>query len=332
MQDLHLLYTSRYDTLAQDTLRLNPDQVRYWWQVIEDRYCEVHRRYHTLEHLAFLLRKLEDETARLKGGILLTSQDLRDLQLAVFFHDLVYDPARQDNEEVSARIFESDFYADVQKVQFQRNAQLLEDKSVRRVARWIRETAGHKHDRLLADKDLVGSLFLDLDLSILALPDSEGYERYTKSVAFEYTYSVLSPDCFTLGRLNFLSSLLPEEPEEDPHRVDSTSTAPDLKSNKKASLQLFGPLHEDWESLAVANCEWERDKLKHEIRTMSALRRSRAKAELFYVQRVAPKISTMFQHPTTDTAALAIVAAGSVLVAGVSILFLMRKTVLNKQH
>ena len=58
-------------------------------------YAEPHRHYHTLDHIADLLRLLEKH-----GGV----SDADAVKLAILFHDAVYDPARQDNEAASARL------------------------------------------------------------------------------------------------------------------------------------------------------------------------------------------------------------------------------------
>ena len=57
-------------------------------------YGETHRHYHTLEHVAALLQLL----GKYGDGI----ADRDAVVLAILFHDAVYDPSRQDNEEASA--------------------------------------------------------------------------------------------------------------------------------------------------------------------------------------------------------------------------------------
>lgn len=56
------------------------------------RYCEPHRRYHTIEHVAHMLWRGRTHA-------------LTDEQVAaVWFHDAIYDPRRDDNEERSAEL------------------------------------------------------------------------------------------------------------------------------------------------------------------------------------------------------------------------------------
>jgi predicted metal-dependent HD superfamily phosphohydrolase len=59
------------------------------------RYGESHRRYHTVEHVAAVLRALDDlGDLGADGG--------RAVRLAGWYHDAVYDPTAPDNEARSA--------------------------------------------------------------------------------------------------------------------------------------------------------------------------------------------------------------------------------------
>jgi len=59
-----------------------------------EKYNEPHRHYHTWEHIEDLLEKAH------KQGILSD-----DLFLAIVFHDIIYNPKNNDNEELSAELF-----------------------------------------------------------------------------------------------------------------------------------------------------------------------------------------------------------------------------------
>jgi hypothetical protein len=63
---------------------------------LDRRYREPGRHYHTWAHVASCLRELR--RARPQAG------EAAALELAVWFHDAVYEPGRKDNEEVSAQL------------------------------------------------------------------------------------------------------------------------------------------------------------------------------------------------------------------------------------
>jgi predicted metal-dependent HD superfamily phosphohydrolase len=63
---------------------------------LDRRYREPGRHYHTWAHVADCLRELRRARP--------APREAAALELAVWFHDAVYDPARQDNEERSAAL------------------------------------------------------------------------------------------------------------------------------------------------------------------------------------------------------------------------------------
>jgi predicted metal-dependent HD superfamily phosphohydrolase len=60
------------------------------------RYAEPHRAYHDLGHVLSCLRHAADVRARLTSPA--------EVELALWYHDAVYDPHRGDNEAASARL------------------------------------------------------------------------------------------------------------------------------------------------------------------------------------------------------------------------------------
>jgi predicted metal-dependent HD superfamily phosphohydrolase len=96
----------------------------------------------------------------------------KNLHLAAWYHDVVYDPRRQDNEDRSA---------DVAREALQ--ALLLDSDRIVRVCDLIRMTKDH----IAPEKDIAAQWFLDADLSILnGYP--EDYERYSAEIRQEYAW------------------------------------------------------------------------------------------------------------------------------------------------
>src|SRR5438128_12245744 len=85
--------------------------LRYWsaagaqgspepvWADLSKRYTERHRAYHTLRHIEQCLVEF-DEVRR-------EAVDPIAVELALWYHDAVYDPHARDNEERSAVLAES---------------------------------------------------------------------------------------------------------------------------------------------------------------------------------------------------------------------------------
>ena len=146
------------------------------------RYAEPHRRYHTAEHLAEVLDRVDE----LAGE----ADDAEAVRLAAWFHDAVYDPARADNEERSAVLAER-MLADTD----------LPAPAVAEVARLVRLTT--THDPAAGDRD--GAVLCDADLAILAAPP-ERYAAYAAAVREEY--AAVPDEAFRDGRAEILRGLL----------------------------------------------------------------------------------------------------------------------------
>jgi predicted metal-dependent HD superfamily phosphohydrolase len=146
------------------------------------RYADPSRHYHDLTHLDEVLRNVDElaDTAHAPDVV----------RLAAWFHDAVYDPRADDNEERSARLAESML-----------GAMRIDDRAVTEVARLVRLTAAHDAD---AD-DPDGAVLCDADLAILAA-DETRYADYVAGVRAEYAH--VPDDDFARGRATVLRRLL----------------------------------------------------------------------------------------------------------------------------
>ncbi len=151
------------------------------WAALVAAWSEPHRRYHGLAHLAAVLG--------LVGQLAGAAADPAAVRLAAWYHDAVYDPDRDDNEQVSAERARAGLRG------------LVPDERVDEVARLVLLTAGHSPE----PGDANGAVLCDADLSVLAGPP-EAYAAYASAVREEYAH--LSDEEFTAGRIAVLERLL----------------------------------------------------------------------------------------------------------------------------
>lgn len=127
------------------------------------RYREPHRRYHTLQHLGECFDWL-DRSRHLAASP-------ATLELALWFHDAIYDVRRHDNEERSAA--------------WARSASLeagLPGAVAEEVAALVMAT---RHHVVEAGGD--APLMVDVDLAILGAPP-ERFEEYERQIREEYAW------------------------------------------------------------------------------------------------------------------------------------------------
>lgn len=127
------------------------------------RNSEPHRAYHTLEHIGECLFYLDSARHLLLRPI--------EVELAVWFHDAIYNPRRGDNEAQSALLAER-----------QLTAAGAEDGIKTQMADLIRLTT-HQDDHLTGD----GAILCDIDLAILGA-EPERFDRYDEAIRREYDW------------------------------------------------------------------------------------------------------------------------------------------------
>lgn len=135
------------------------------WQQLSKKYNEPTRAYHNLRHIAIMLQ----------GAIPFRSQivDAATLNMAIFYHDIVYDPLRNDNELQSAIL--------VKKVLTQLNYPLAKIEQC-----YQQILATKKHEFNIPSPSFDSQLLIDLDLVILGQPWQQ-YAIYTQQIRKEYS-------------------------------------------------------------------------------------------------------------------------------------------------
>jgi predicted metal-dependent HD superfamily phosphohydrolase len=146
-----------------------------------DGYHEPHRHYHTLDHIEHCLGKFEQCKA------LVDHADT--LELAIWFHDAILDPARRDNEARSTELY------------LQLSGGAHSEVQRQAVNRLIMSTL---HDSEIIDDD--DSIYMvDIDLSSFGLPWDE-FLRDSRAIRAERPQ--LSDQDYYLNQTRFQRSLL----------------------------------------------------------------------------------------------------------------------------
>jgi predicted metal-dependent HD superfamily phosphohydrolase len=165
---------------------LNKYKINVDIKMVLDMWNESHRHYHNLDHLNDLLQQINENYGEGKFD-----ERFRDkLMLTALFHDIVYEPSRQDNEERSAQFFE-DLCVD------KSSQELLEVKKA------ILDTKSHNSDSKLSET------FNKYDMNIVER-DFDSLLRWESGIYEEFKSF---GDQYKTGRLQFLESLLDKYPQ-----------------------------------------------------------------------------------------------------------------------
>lgn len=152
-----------------------------WLEELQANYTTPDRAYHTLHHLAECLHHFDTVRTHLVNPVA--------VELALWCHDVIYDPRRSDNEEASARWAQ----------------QLLQETGapsllIQSVAAFIHLT---KHAVAPTDGD--SACLLDIDLAILGAPPTR-FAEYERQVRQEYAW--VAWPAFCTGRAQILRAFL----------------------------------------------------------------------------------------------------------------------------
>lgn len=144
------------------------------------KYEEEHRHYHNTSHLLSCLGWFDKFTE------LADTQHV--VELALWFHDVIYDPKKNDNEEQSALFTQTELLA--------LGASANE---VSTFTQYIRATKAHVGSQ--GDEALV----IDIDLSILGAPTNV-FAEFEEQIREEYRH--IPTPRFSSGRLAILENFL----------------------------------------------------------------------------------------------------------------------------
>ena len=171
------------------------------WESIRDHYDHPQRAYHNLSHIADCLRHL-DQCVEL-------AQDPETLEMAIWFHDVIYDPHSSENELKSAEMA----------------GKFLSSTSLGPAVHELILATCHRNEPLEGDAALIA----DIDLSILGSAPSI-YRRYAAAIRNEYSF--VPDDQYAAGRTKVLSGFL-----KRPQLFSSPSFREALESTARINLQ-----------------------------------------------------------------------------------------------
>jgi predicted metal-dependent HD superfamily phosphohydrolase len=182
------------------------------WFDLSTLYQEPHRHYHNLTHIAASLAELDA-----------TGKARLELEGAIWFHDVIYDPTRADNEDASVLWFEN------------ATASWLAPETRSSISRLIAAT----DFRRPRNDDPDEALMVDIDLSILSA-DWPVYDAYRRSVLREYAH--VPDEAFRSGRAKVMASFLSAPIYRTPHFTPRESRARENIAREIAELGSARPL------------------------------------------------------------------------------------------
>lgn len=164
-------------------------------------YAETQRAYHNLRHVEAMLSALEERHVLTPA-----------LELAVWGHDLIYDPARNDNEARSAEVFGAWLAEQGEPDELQREVEVL--------------ILATKHDQ--PPSSAAAALMVDADLAIFGASEAE-FWAYERAIRQEYQF--VPWPAYRSGRQAVLQHFLKRQ------QIYSTPEFADLETAARQQLQ-----------------------------------------------------------------------------------------------
>ena len=173
-----------YWALTAKQLSLDDDTTQKFHASLYDAYSEVQRHYHSIQHIVECLEHFHQIKTYL--------DDTLSVELAIWFHDVIYNPQAHDNEQQSA-----DYMQRMLK-------NVLGAEQIAKIYAWILATKAHAQT---VDTDL--AYLLDIDLAILA-SDPVRFAEYERQIRQEYAW--VEPSLYVKKRQQVLRHFLETQP------------------------------------------------------------------------------------------------------------------------
>ena len=179
----------QYWTQSSGELNLDHPHVEALYLLFKNAYTEPQRHYHTFQHIVECLDLFHQIKEQLNDTIA--------IELAIWFHDVIYDTKAIDNEEQSAELMQKSC------------SNLLASDQIQKVYDWIISTKKHQ---ALTDQDL--NYLFDIDLAILGNSTAR-FAEYEQQIQQEYTW--VESDLYKLKRAEVLQYFYQMQPIYQTH-------------------------------------------------------------------------------------------------------------------
>lgn len=159
--------------------RIKIDDPAKPWEAIATLHTSPERKYHNIVHIHDCLEKFDAWPDK-------PTDDGRDsIELAIWFHDIIYESTRADNEDSSAALL----------THFLRGHPLETEAIALIMATEHKEASGMRSEEIICD----------IDLSILGSP-AEQYQSYADAILTEYNW--IEPEIYREKRCDVLRNFL----------------------------------------------------------------------------------------------------------------------------
>jgi predicted metal-dependent HD superfamily phosphohydrolase len=165
----------------------------YWYDYLIKQYSSENRHYHNLNHIVSLIKLSNHDK---KSHYTISPKLVHLLLFAIWFHDVIYDVIKKDNEEQSAK----------------KAKECLEDLGLSKTKNYYGPAEDFVEKLIVATKhdkkeDLYWCQYIcDIDTLILSSHNWEQYQEYSENIRKEYSF--FSDKDWNHGRINFLENIL----------------------------------------------------------------------------------------------------------------------------
>ena len=218
------IYNATYD--INSVLNKVKNQLYNYSKSIAEEYSKKNRHYHNLLHLAEMFEYVKDYKRNF------TEEENLAINLAIIFHDIVYDTKSKTNEEDSFEMFRK--YAE------NTDYCIISTKVISMVKEMIMATKEHNYNENLSE---YVKIFIKADLQRLTVP-FEQFWNYTLALMKEYAFVDWSD--FKAGRLKFFEQYGPKVTFMGPDATNNINLAYHTLKVWEPKIAIYAGSFDDW--------------------------------------------------------------------------------------